>query len=303
MWDPSTLRLTHSAATLFHALGEPAGGSACLIVYSGDDQGLRLTLDAGRNVAGRAPECELPIDNPAVSRRHAEFRVEGDRVTLQDLGSVNGSFVNGQRLRGDVVLKDGDLVALGNLLLKFYERQSLDALLHDRIYRLATIDEGTDLFSKRFLLDALEREIRRAGRSGHALSLVCLDLDHFKQVNDRHGHNTGDLVLRETALTLKAVVRGGDILGRIGGEEFAAVLPDTDLAAAAALARRLCTAVGERPVSLPAAMGSGPVQHRQTVSIGVAQWSATMNSGRELLGAADTMLYAAKHAGRNRVSF
>jgi diguanylate cyclase (GGDEF)-like protein len=302
MWDPSTLRLTQDAVTLFQALGEPAGGSACLILYSGDDQGRRLALDRASMALGRAPDCELPIDNPAISRRHAELLVDGDRVTLRDLGSVNGSFVNDQRLRAPTVLKDGDLVRLGNVLLKFYERQSLDALLHDRIYRLATIDAGTDVFSKRFVLDALEREIRQARRSARPLALICIDLDHFKQVNDRHGHNIGDLVLLETAQVLKSGLRSGDILGRIGGEEFAAVLPDTDLAAATALAERLCEAVAARPIVLPASAGAAGAEHRQTVSIGVAAWSATLPGGRDLLGAADTMLYAAKHAGRNRVS-
>jgi diguanylate cyclase (GGDEF)-like protein len=303
MWDPSTMRLSKGDVTLFQSLGEPVQRRACLILYSGPDQGRRFTLDNGLLAIGRAPECELQIDNPAISRRHAELEVSEERVTLRDLGSVNGSFVNDRRLRGPVVLKDGDLLRLGKELLKFYDRHSLDALLHDRIYRLATVDAGTDLYSKKFLFDALEREIHQARRSGHALSILCLDLDHFKLVNDRHGHNAGDIVLREAALALKSAVRSSDILGRTGGEEFTAVLPDTDLAAAAALAERLRAAVAECEVNLPGAAGTAGTVHRQTVSIGVAQWTPAMLSGRDLLGAADTMLYAAKHAGRNRISF
>ena len=239
IWDPSTLRLTKGDVTLFQSLGAPERRRACLILYNGDDQGKRLALDGELMVIGHAPECELHIDDPATSRRHAELQVIEQHVTLRDLGSVNGTFVNNERLLTPAKLKDGDLVRLGKELLKFYDRHSLDALLHDRIHRMATVDADTDLFSKKFLLDALEREIHLAGRSGRALSLLSLDLDHFKRVNDRHGNNAGNIVLREAALALKSAVRGGDMLGRTGGEEFSAVLPDTDLEAPAALTERL----------------------------------------------------------------
>lgn len=304
-WEPpSTVWLKHGDATVMQALSDADQQQACLILYSGDDAGKRFALSGARTVLGRSPSCEVCIDSPGVSRCHAELLHEGDHFVLHDRDSVNGTHVNGVRLYAPKALHDGDLISLGNVALKFYERQSLDALLHDRTYRLATVDASTDVFTKRYLLEALEREIRRAHRTDHALSVVCVDLDHFKSVNDRFGHNGGDIVLRAAAAALKAQVRNSDVLGRTGGEEFAVVLPATDLRAALELAERMRAAVAAELYVLEVAdaTGSHRVQFRQTASFGVAQLAQTMPDARALLGAADQLLYAAKRSGRNRVA-
>jgi diguanylate cyclase (GGDEF)-like protein len=243
------------------------------------------------------------IDSPGLSRRHAALQVDGDHVALADLGSANGSHVNDARLVAPVALKDGDLIRLGKVVLRFYERQSLDALLHDHIYRLATVDAGTGVFTKRYLLQALEREIKQAQRATGPLSLVCLDLDHFKAVNDRYGHNGGDLALRAAAATLRGALRDTDILGRMGGEEFAVVLPGTELDTASALAERMRAALAAQTIELPQPGEdlAATVLHWQTASFGVAQFRAGMPDARALLGAADALLYAAKRSGRNKV--
>jgi diguanylate cyclase (GGDEF)-like protein len=135
--------------------------------------------------------------------------------------------------------------------------------------------------------------------------VLCLDLDHFKAVNDRYGHNAGDVVLRGAAAAAKERLRGSDIVGRMGGEEFAVVLPDTELRAAIELADRVRLAIAGRSFDLPLPGGSHPLQktrHRQTVSIGAAQLTQHTLNARDLLGAADAMLYAAKRSGRNCVS-
>ncbi len=298
-WDHPTVRLTQGQVTLVQSLGGPAELQACLVLYSGPEPGQRTPLPEGTLVLGRAPDCHLPLDSPSISRRHAELQVQGDEVRLRDLGSVNGSHVNEHRVLGSVLLKDGDMLRLGDVLLKFFPRDSLDALLHDRIYRLATVDAGTEVFSRRYVTEALAREIRRARRGGRALSVLALDLDHFKQVNDRWGHDAGDQVLRDAAATVHASLRGGDILGRTGGEEFLAVLPDTPLSDALRLAERVRAALAARPVmlSLP---GGETVEHRQTASLGVATLTPALAGARELLSAADARLYEAKRAGRNR---
>jgi len=303
-WDTSTLRLSKGEVSLYHQLGGMAQAHACLVQYSGPDAGRRIELDRGRMVLGRSAECEICIDSPDISRVHAVLQQDGDRWLLHDQGSANGTRVNNQRVGAAVALQDGDLVRLGNMALKFYERQSVDALLHDRIYRMATVDDGTDVFSKRYLMEALEREVRRAQRSGRALSLLCIDLDHFKVVNDRYGHIAGDQVLRGAAGALQAQVRGSDVLGRIGGEEFAAVLPETPLTAALELAERMRAALAAQDfvLELRAEPGPGAVKHRQTASFGAACLSPGMPDGRALLGAADAQLYAAKRSGRNCVS-
>jgi two-component system cell cycle response regulator len=304
-WEASTLRIKPGDSSHERPREDPAQAQACLILYCGEDAGKRFALAGVNMTLGRSPECDICIESPSVSRRHAELRAQGDVFVLHECGSANGTYVNSRRIDSPTVLLDGDVLRLGHMALKFYAQQSMDALLHDRIYRMATVDEGTDVFTKRYLLEALEREIRRAHRTGRPLSLVCLDLDHFKQVNDRFGHNGGDQVLQAVAAAVKAQLRGCDILGRMGGEEFAVVLPETDLRTAAALAERMRAAVEAELFLLPAAgvAGAEQVQHTQTASMGVAQLLSTMPDARALLAVADQMLYAAKHGGRNGVRF
>jgi diguanylate cyclase (GGDEF)-like protein len=131
---------------------------------------------------------------------------------------------------------------------------------------------------------------------------ICYDLAHFKAVNDAHGHAAGDLVLRESSTLVQAALQPGHVLARVGGEEFAVLLPQADLATALALAERLRAAVAGHAFMLPGARGEPGVPHRQTISLGVARLGGAMSMGAELLGAADRQLYIAKNGGRNRVS-
>lgn len=304
-WDSTTLRLNKADVTLFQALADSGQQRPCLIAYSGPHAGTRFALQGSRLVLGRSSECDVCLESQGISRRHAELREEGAAVLLHDLGSSNGTHLNEKRVTNPVVLKDGDLVRLGASVLKFYEGQSLDALLHDRLYRLATVDSGTEVYTKKYLLDVLEREVKLARRAGRPLSVWCLDLDFFKAVNDRFGHNAGDQVLRGAAAAAKEALRGSDVLGRIGGEEFAAVLPDTDLRGAIEVAERVRLAIATHgfELQLPGSPSTArKVRHRQTASLGAAELTLHTATARDLLGAADTMLYAAKRAGRNCVS-
>ncbi|MBA4178178.1 MAG: GGDEF domain-containing protein [Leptothrix sp. (in: Bacteria)] len=300
-WDQPTVRLSQGQVALAQSLGDRDARQACLVLYSGPAPGQRYALAQGTLALGRAPDCQVQLDSPGISRRHAEFAVSDDSVRLRDLGSVNGTHVNERRIDGSVLLRDGDMLRLGDVMLKYYPRDSLDALLHDRIYRLATVDELTEVFTRRYVMDTLAREYRRARRGARALSVLCLDLDHFKDVNDRWGHAAGDQVLHEAAATLHGALRGSDILGRTGGEEFLAVLPGTPPAEAQVLAERLRAALAARTLALRAADGSEHA-HRQTVSVGMASLGPGTAGVRELLAAADASLYEAKRAGRNRVA-
>ena len=308
MWDPSTIAVELSELTLFQSLDGPERQRCCLVVYSGPDLGRQILLDEGLCTLGRSATSQLQIGGPGISRLHAEICVTGAAATLRDLGSANGSFVGDTRLTEQPqALKDGDLVRLGSVALKFYAHQSLDAALHDRVLRLATVDAGTGLFNRRYLMDALKRACRTARQTGRPLCLVMLDLDHFKRVNDTHGHAAGDLVLRECAAIASLVVGQAGVLGRIGGEEFLILLPDTGLAAALALAETLRATVAEHGFELPAGdagdvSGGSRVLHRQTVSLGVAVWADDMTDVSQLMAEADRGLYQSKRGGRNRVS-
>jgi diguanylate cyclase (GGDEF)-like protein len=158
-------------------------------------------------------------------------------------------------------------------------------------------DPLTGCLNRRGLDHALAREIARSTRAGSELSLLAIDLDHFKAINDTHGHVAGDIVLREFGALLVHTARAGDIVARAGGEEFLALLPDTDLGGAHRAALRLCDSVRTHPFLV-----NGKRMHL-TISIGVASTAAIGNdvTGRTMIERADEALYDAKRAGRDRV--
>lgn len=195
--------------------------------------------------------------------------------------------------RGNVIRDAaGRPTRLMGVLQDVTERRSLEADL----LRLATQDELTRLSNRRHFLEQARREVERSRRYGSSLSLLMVDADHFKQVNDTHGHAAGDAVLRALAETGRKLLRDADSMGRLGGEEFALLLPETDLAQAVVVAERLRKAVGEMRVALP---GGGEAQ--LTVSVGVAALGPGAENLDELMRRADAALYAAKDKGRNRV--
>ncbi|MFO1326215.1 MAG: GGDEF domain-containing protein [Rubrivivax sp.] len=303
MSDQPTVVIDVNDVSLLRGLGAPT--QPCLILYSGADAGQRFDLEPGMQHIGRAPEAQVRIDAPGVSRRHAELLVSAaGQVVLSDLGSANGTLVNEQRIEGPTTLKDGDLVRVSKLVLRFHSRNTLDLLLHDRIYAQATIDAGTGAFNRRFIHDMLKQRFAKSRASGRPLSVICYDLDHFKQVNDTYGHASGDIVLRTTTDIARAELRDTDTLGRTGGEEFTIVLEGTPVSGALELAERIRAAMEQFPIELPDPLvktSSKPVEHRQTVSMGVAELSPDMASELDLLQAGDRALYEAKRRGRNQV--
>ena len=170
-----------------------------------------------------------------------------------------------------------------------------NARLHRLVERQAVTDGLTELANRRQFEEALAAEINRAERFGGTLALVLADLDNFKQVNDRYGHQAGDDVLRRFADVLRETVRDIDVPARYGGEEFAVLLPQTDMEGAERLAERLREAMAERPMR-PARARSSPC----TASFGVASFPDAPTPAA-LFAAADEALYRAKAAGKNRV--
>ena len=174
----------------------------------------------------------------------------------------------------------------------------ISELVHtaDQLRELATIDDLTKLPNRRQFLLALDGEFARALSQDWPLSVVMIDADNFKLINDRHGHSVGDGVLRVMAERFRGSVRKGDILGRVGGEEFAAALTEIDMPGALQTAERMCREVAAEPFEV------GDDRLRITVSVGVAARRAQDTDPGELLRLADRALYAAKAAGRNCVS-
>jgi diguanylate cyclase (GGDEF)-like protein/PAS domain S-box-containing protein len=175
-------------------------------------------------------------------------------------------------------------------LMDISERKELETQLE----RLATTDDLTGLRNRRSFQAIGAEELQRARAEQHPLSLVLLDVDQFKLINDTHGHEIGDFALRRLASVLRMVVRSGDVIARVGGEEFTILLPNTNLAQAKALAERLCQQLGNQDIE-------GAKRFRLTVSVGVAGLDPEVVSLNELLRRADSALYRAKEQGRNRV--
>jgi len=177
--------------------------------------------------------------------------------------------------------------------------QAAQAVVRTRLYeqaeRLATTDGLTGLLNRRTFNAQLQGRLREAQRYNHALSLLLLDIDHFKQVNDTHGHPAGDAVLRGVAAVAQGQARETDIVARYGGEEMALILPETDAKGAHAIAERIRKAVG----AAAHATERGNIQ--VTVSVGLVTWPGAAQTPEDLLEAADRALYRAKQSGRNRV--
>ncbi|ALO45957.1 GGDEF domain-containing protein [Pseudohongiella spirulinae] len=175
------------------------------------------------------------------------------------------------------------------LLFRLYERSRSEA--YSELERLSVTDKLTDLYNRSHLDDLLQQEITRHHRSGQALTLVLCDIDHFKQINDKYGHLTGDVILRELARLLKGNMRGTDYCGRWGGEEFLIICPDTPANAATAIISKLQQSIKEADMT----------EHiRVTLSFGIA----TLQHGEsadDQLRRADSALYEAKRLGRDRM--
>lgn len=166
---------------------------------------------------------------------------------------------------------------------------------HEQLRRLVNTDALTGACSRRYFLERLNAELRRARRYNEDVALLMLDIDHFKKVNDAYGHPGGDAVLARFAECCRSVLRAHDLLGRLGGEEFAIVLPHTDAEGARCVAEKLRLAVAESVTATD--MGEA----RITVSVGVAMQWPDEHECEPLIARADRALYAAKSGGRNRV--
>jgi diguanylate cyclase (GGDEF)-like protein len=169
--------------------------------------------------------------------------------------------------------------------------------LFERVRSLSIRDSLTGLFNHRHSMEQVAQEFGRVGRYEGGVSVLMVDIDHFKKVNDEHGHQAGDFVLREVSRILKDTLRVVDSLGRYGGEEFVAILPHTNREDARQTAERLREAIAEHPFRV------GPRELRITISVGIATYpSATVDTSGALIREADKALYRAKQAGRNQVA-
>jgi diguanylate cyclase (GGDEF)-like protein len=242
------------------------------------------------------------IADPSVSRKHLQISCRkivksGEnpklKVVLRDLGSSNGTLVNYMLVRR-AVLKPGDKIFLGQTILKFDQRDVAEQSFYDEIYRLATTDSLTSLLNKASITRTLSEEIAEGVRYRRWLSVILMDIDEFKSMNDLNGHLIGDRVLQCVANILQTVLRKRDKSGRFGGDEFLVILPETGAKGATQAAERIRKAVEMTigaELNLPASV---------TASLGIAFCRTNIANAEDLLEHADSALYRAKSLGRNR---
>jgi two-component system cell cycle response regulator len=270
-----------------------------LTVVGGLHTGRVMALPRGEEVTlGRADGCTYRLDDASVSGTHARIIVVAGSYMFVDASSTNGSFVNDVRTDKPVELKDGDRIQLGSAsFFRFSLVTEEEEVALRKIYEAASRDGLTGVFNRKHLEERIDAEIAFAIRHKTEVSLVMIDVDYFKKVNDTHGHLAGDAVLKNTAQLLAQGIRTEDVLARYGGEEFVIVTRGVPALAAGLLADRLRQKIGQAEVVF------GGARIRVTVSAGVASLDCCdgKRDKSTLLGIADARLYKAKQAGRNRV--
>ncbi|MBL8828144.1 MAG: diguanylate cyclase [Planctomycetaceae bacterium] len=264
-------------------------------IYPASNIGQVVDLTGQALVIGRDADSHLELPDDSVSRRHALLEPKETGYLLTDLDSTNGTYVNDTRITSRQ-LQPGDRVRFGNQIFKFLATDEIEAEYHETVYKIMTTDGLTQAFNKRYFSEVLEREFVRSQRTNRPLSLLVIDLDKFKSVNDTYGHLAGDEVLSELCRRIKQLLRRDEVLARFGGEEFALILADTSLEEACQVAERIRACVAAEPFVTDQA--TIPV----TTSIGAAEATRQpLVKVSQFLELADQKLYVAKQGGRNRV--
>lgn len=295
----STKVLSSDQATMNQELASAKEQEACLIIIRGTPQGHRFFLTQDEMILGRDPSADITIMDQSISRKHAKVtKAPGGKILVTDLGSANGSLINDKKLppNDPRPLAKEDMIKLGNTVMKFLPQGELETLYLGNLGSAVHTDALTKLYNRRYLMEVLEVEFKRAKALHTDFSLLFFDLDHFSKVNNTHGHDAGDMVLREFAALVRANhIRPKDVFARYGGEEFVLLLGNTGLKDATDIAERIRSAIETHSFIYNGKRV--PV----TTSLGVAELTTGIESAATLMKHADTALYAAKNAGRNRV--
>jgi diguanylate cyclase (GGDEF)-like protein len=265
-----------------------------LIVMSGHRVGERVSV-VGNVQIGRDPDVELVLPDPGVSFRHAFIEDRGDAFVLVDLGSTNGTFVNGQRAETEAPIAPGDKLRFGQTVVRFEVQDETDEKYAEIVAQMLHVDDLTGLYQRRRFDTELELLLARASAERRSLSMLAMDLDGVKAINDRHGHLFGAYTISECGKLIGSLLPPPAIACRFGGDEYIAALPDHDLGAAVVVAEQIRAAIASHPFA------HDGIPLRPGISIGAAEFPLHAKTAESLFQAADAALYAAKRAGKNRV--
>ena len=270
---------------------------ALLLATRGQKMGQRYDLSSLRAnyTVGRDEGCDVSIDDDSVSRQHFQLRWIEDDWFVEDLKSMNGTFVNGHRI-DRAPLRNEDLIKAGSAIFRFLRHDDIEQVFHSAIYRLAVFDALTELHNRRYFEEFLDREFSRAKRHGRYLALMLFDIDHFSAINETYGTITGDHVLRSIGKKLGQRIRKEEIIARYTADCFGLVLPETTLDGAKKFAEII------RHTMEISSFEFDGVKVPTTVSVGIGFYHAEMSSTEDLKTEAESALFRAKRNGRNQVS-
>lgn len=275
----------------------PHDEKAYILFISGPLIGKMYLLESEETVIGRSEDVDISIADTRVSRHHLRLIVEGGQVLIEDLGSTNGTFVNGQRVRRSPLANNDKIHISSDTLFKFAIGDEAERMFQEEMHQMANYDAITGILNKHALIKRLHEEFSYAKRTKLPLSVLMIDIDFFKKVNDTYLHMAGDYVLAGVAQRIQKAVRDEDILARYGGEEFVVILRGSDGPGAVKLAERVRQLVAAEPFRFE--KHSIPV----TISIGVATLEGNnFTTAEEMISHADGCLYTSKENGRNRVT-
>jgi diguanylate cyclase (GGDEF)-like protein len=270
--------------------------AAYLLMLSGSNVGEMHRLEKDQVVVGRSDKADIRLIDDGISREHIRVVDDGGQIWLEDLGSTNGTYCNGERVQRRALV-EGDKILLGSTtILKFTYQDRLEEAFQRRMSESALRDGLTRAYNKRYFTERLELEVQHALRHDSPLSLVFIDIDHFKQINDVHGHPAGDQVLAQLATVIMSMLEEEEVFARYGGEEFAIIARGTGTREASALSERVRASIESHPFTFDGTRI--PV----TISVGIARAPGPgIGDMADLISRADEAMYEAKRAGRNRV--
>jgi two-component system cell cycle response regulator len=273
-----------------------------LIVLSGGIPGAMLSLSSDGTRLGRSADNTIQLPDPSVSRYHAFLGPDEEgELRLTDLGSTNGTFLNGRRLPGNtpVRIQDGDRLQFGaGMIVKFIRPDPCEEQFQREMFERTVRDPLTGLYNRSYFLAQFGPLADRGALRGLGTAVLMLDIDHFKRINDAHGHEVGDAVLREVAGVLRQATRADDLVARYGGEEFVVALPVAAPDQATERAERVRSTLASKRI-----VANG-IPLKVTASLGLAFTPpGRPRSIVALISTADKGLYQAKNAGRDRTVF
>jgi two-component system, cell cycle response regulator len=297
LWDDEQEEYTSPTLSVASPMDRSSAGAPCLMVMNGGSAGQIVRLEGPAVVIGRSRTADLGLVDDGVSRQHCRVTRRGSTVTLEDLGSTNGTFVNGARIERSVTLEAGDRIRIGAAILQLGALDSAEETLARKLFDASTRDPLTSAYNRHFFLSRLEAEMSYAHRHTTSLSVLLLDVDGMAAINTAHGRSGGDEVLRAVVQAIGAGIRTEDLFCRYGGDEFAILLREP-LASASRTAERLRlrlehlrVQVGRKPVQITASIGA----------VEVGEPGAQL-SAEGLLRVAERRLHRAKLLGHNRVT-